>query len=102
MIDIRKKSGYKEGEEPWQWSRDCFIAVAKELTKLDILIPSRRQEWLLPFYDGFIDDILKDETKSTAEHAWRTAGLPSERWAIDRAISYAEPDKDFELTKEDT
>lgn len=100
MIEIRKKGAdgtpYKEGEEPWQWARDCFIAVMKELTELEITVPSRREDWLLPFYEGFIEELMEGVTKSKVEATW-LAQLPMERWAVDRAIQSAPMDKDLSI-----
>ncbi len=59
MRKKREKGGWEEGQEPWQWSRDCFVETCKDLDDCEERDAMRRREWLDPFYEGFVDELVK-------------------------------------------
>ena len=61
MKNMRKKGGWKEGEEPWEWSRDCFLETIKDLDDCDEKDYERRKPWLEPFFEGFAEELVKME-----------------------------------------
>lgn len=83
MASKRKAGSWKEGEEPWEWSRDCFIETAKDLDECDVYTILERQKWLLPFLEGFEDELLKDcHTREDVAARWKNWKLPDEPWAL--------------------
>ncbi len=83
MKTKREAGGWKEGEEPWQWSRDCFIETVKDLNECEEYKLLTRQQWLTHFLEGFEDELVKDsKDDDSLKHQWKEWGLPYEPWAI--------------------
>ena len=83
MASKRKAGGWKEGQEPWEWSRNCFIETAKDLDECDVYTILERQKWLSPFLEGFEDELLKDcRISEDVATRWETWKLPDETWAL--------------------
>lgn len=93
MKQAREKGGWREGDEPWEWSRDCFNEVCKTLTECDERTIQKRREWLDPFFEGFVEAVLENGcTKSNVRHRWISLGIEQEQWAITQAEIRALPD----------
>ncbi len=87
MKTKREAGGWKEGEEPWQWSRDCFIETVKDLDECEVEAITTRQQWLTPFLEGFEEDLIKDcEEEEQVRVRWNEWGLPEEPWALQHCL----------------
>jgi hypothetical protein len=63
----------------------------------------RRQEWLIPFLDGFEDIILENNcTISQVEPRWNEHGIVHEAWAIQKLKFSAKPDPEEKTDDEDS
>jgi hypothetical protein len=88
----RDAGGWKEGEEPWQWSRDCFIETVKDLDECEVYVITTRQQWLTPFLDGFEEEVVCEcEDEKAVRSRWKELGLPDEPWAIGHCIIARNP-----------
>jgi hypothetical protein len=83
----REAGRWKEGEEPWQWSRDCFIETVKDLDECEVYVITTRQQWLTPFLDGFEEEVLREcEDEKAVRSRWKELGLPEEQWALQHCL----------------
>ncbi len=83
----REAGGWKEGEEPWQWSRDCFIETVKDLDECEVEVMTTRQQWLTPFLESFEEVLIRDcEEEEHIRKRWKEWGLPEEPWAIEYCV----------------
>ena len=101
MKKMRTTGGWTEGEEPWEWYRDCFKETCKDLDDCEEHMESARMEWLMPFLDGLLDELKKgyeapqEETNSLLSmqnqefirKRFDELGLPKEDWAIAAAVA---------------
>lgn len=88
MKSKREAGNWREGYEPWQWFRDCFVETAKDLDDCDVNASSEREKWLEPFFSRFIDDLIEGcNTQEDVTNRWKEWGLPNEGWAQSRILN---------------
>ena len=101
MKKMRKAGNWIEGEEPWEWYRDCYKETCKDLDDCDEHMESARMEWLSPFLEGLFEELKKGYEPSQSDtetllsiqkqefikRRFHELDLPKEDWAIAAVVA---------------